>query len=551
VNSNTANNFFVTRDSGGSRDIKVDNFSLSYGKIELIRNASISIPFGRRFGLVGRNGSGKSTFLRAIAERQIAIPKNIQILHVEQEVVGDDTTVLQSVLSSDVEREKLLEEEKKLQELSVLANDPNSKSDIANRLQKIYTRLAHIDADSAESRASSILAGLSFTAEMQDRPTKEFSGGWRMRVALARALFIQPDVLLLDEPTNHLDLFACLWLENYLQHWKKTLVIVSHQREFLNNVVTDILHLRNKQLEHYRGNYDTFEKVAGERIKQQKRAFEAQQLQRKHMQKFIDRFRYNASRAAMAQSRIKKLERMQLVSEIVEDGAVRLQFPEPEQLSPPILQQIDVSFSYGKDSPLIFKNLNLGLDMSSRVALVGPNGSGKSTLLKLLAGELEPTSGQVIRNGKLRFARFSQHFVDQLDLNLSPLEYFHNLNNSISMQDIRTHLGAFGLSGDVALRTMKTLSGGQKSRVVFAQMAWKTPHILLLDEPSNHLDIETIEGLVRSLTTFSGGLLLVSHDERLITHVCEEIWVLHNGEVRAFDGDFDDYKKMLLAQQSS
>lgn len=534
----------------GNRDIKINNISLSYGKVELISNATLTLVYGRRYGLVGRNGSGKSTLMRAIAERSLDVPKNLQILHVEQEVVGDDTTVLQNVLAADEEREKLLAQEASLsQQLSCSSVTQSEKNEISLKLQFIYTRLQHIDSDSAESKASSILAGLGFGAELQNRPSKEFSGGWRMRVALARALFIQPDVLLLDEPTNHLDLFAALWLENYLQNWSKTLLIVSHQREFLNNTSTDIIHLTNKNLAHYRGNYDTFEKVASENLRLQKRLFEAQQLQRKHMQKFIDRFRYNAKRASMAQSRVKKLEKMSQVSEVVEEGAVRITFPEPEPLNPPILQLVDATFAYGDAAP-IFTNLNLGIDMQSRVALVGPNGCGKSTLLKLLSGDLLPKSGMMHRNPKLRFSLFSQHFVDQLDLNLSALEYFHQQKPLMSMQDIRAHLGSYGLSGDLALRTMKALSGGQKSRVVFANMGLTSPHILLLDEPSNHLDIETIEGLARSLTTFSGGVLLVSHDERLITLVCDEIWKVEDGQIYPFDGDFDDYKNELIANNN-
>eukprot|EP01103_Thecamoeba_quadrilineata_P012333 TRINITY_DN3154_c0_g2_i1.p1 TRINITY_DN3154_c0_g2~~TRINITY_DN3154_c0_g2_i1.p1 ORF type:complete len:729 (+),score=198.26 TRINITY_DN3154_c0_g2_i1:104-2290(+) len=539
--------------AGGAVDVKIDNISLSYGKVELISNANLTLAYGRHYGLVGRNGSGKSTLMRAIAERTLSVPKNLQILHVEQEVMGDEITVLQNVLSADKEREDLLTEEVKLQEVvSETSTAPvTEKSDASFKLQRIYNRLQIIDAYTAESRARTILAGLGFTQEMQDQPSREFSGGWRMRVALARALFIQPDILLLDEPTNHLDLFATLWLENYLSTWKKTLLIVSHQREFLNNVATDIIHLTQKTLSHYKGNYDNFEKIAGEKFRQQQRKFDAQQAQRKHIQKFIDRFRYNAKRATMAQSRIKKLEKMQLVSEVVEEEPVRLVFPDPsDNLSPPILQLVDAGFKYASNQAPVFSDLNMNIDMQSRIALVGPNGSGKSTLLKLLSGELNPTSGMVLRNPKVRFSQFSQHFVDQLDLTMSALEYFHSHHSTMAMQDIRSHLGSFGLSGDLALRTMSALSGGQKSRVVFAMMAKATPHILLLDEPSNHLDIETIEGLARSLTTYQGGVLLVSHDERLITLVCDEIWKIDNGRVLPFEGDFEDYKNSLIQENS-
>jgi ATP-binding cassette subfamily F protein 3 len=524
------------------RDIKVENFSLAYGKVELITCSDITIVYGRKYGLIGRNGMGKTTLLKHISNREIDIPSHMSVLHVEQEIEGTDTTVIQAVLQADVEREKLLAEEKRILSLG------DDKTNTA-RLQKIYERLDAIDAHSAEARASAILAGLGFTQEMQISPTKEFSGGWRMRVALARALFIQPDLLLLDEPTNHLDLFACLWLENYLNSWDKTLIIVSHQRDFLNAVTTDVIHLQSKKLDFYRGNYDAFEKVRNERLKNQQRAHDAQTLQRKHMQAFVDKFRYNAKRAKMAQSRIKKLERMDIIPEVISDPAVIMQFLEPEPLTPPLLQFQDAAFGYSPDK-VLFRNLNLGIDMDSRVALVGANGVGKTTLLRLLCGELEPTSGTALRHGKLKFARFSQHFVDQLDLTMSPLEFFMSKYQGINQQVARAHLGKFGLSGDLALRTINTLSGGQKSRVVFAVISWTRPQILLLDEPSNHLDIDTVDALTQALNEFPGGVLLVSHDERLISHVCDEIWVFDENEdgekeIKVYDGDFDDYKRQV------
>jgi len=521
----------------------VENFGLSYGKVELITCSDVTIAYGRKYGLIGRNGMGKTTLLRHIANRELDIPSHISVLHVEQEVAGDETRVLQAVLSADVEREALLAEERKIM---ALADDDSRKTD---RIKKVYEKLEAIDAHSAEARASMILSGLGFTTDMQDAPTKQFSGGWRMRVALARALFIQPDLLLLDEPTNHLDLFACLWLENYLQSWQKTLIIVSHQRDFLNAVCTDVIHLQNKKLDFYRGNYDSFEKIRNERLKQQQKQHDAQQVQRKHMQAFIDRFRYNAKRAKMAQSRIKKLERMDVVSEVINDPAVVMQFLEPEPLQPPILQFNDAAFGYTPDKTL-FRNLNIGIDMESRVALVGANGVGKTTLLKILCGELEPTEGIAIRQPKLRFSLFSQHFVDQLDLSMSPLEFFMHKYPGVNQQTARAHLGKFGLSGDLALRTINTLSGGQKSRVVFGIISWTRPQILLLDEPSNHLDIDTVDALTQALNEFAGGVLLVSHDERLISHVCDEIWFFDENddgerEIKPFDGDFDDYKRQV------
>jgi len=430
------------------------------------------------------------------------------------------------------------------EEKTLLAKDPESI-----RLPFVYKRLAEIEADTATSRASSILAGLSFSKEMQDRPTKEFSGGWRMRIALARALFCRPDLLLLDEPTNHLDFHAIVWLENFLQDWAGTLLIVSHQRGFLNAVCTDIFHLTQRQIFHYKGNYDTFEKTASEKLKFLQKAHEAQEKQKAHIQKFIDRFRVNANRAAMVQSRIKKLERMATLDPVVEEGAVRLPFFDPEPVSPPILQFEDAEFNYPGEEPL-FKDVNLGVDLESRIALVGRNGSGKSTLLKLLTGELKPTKGDIHINNRIRFAVFSQHFVDQLDLNVSPLEYFARQYPKLNALELRSHLGKYGIAGEVALRSIRTLSGGQKSRVVFAMIAFQKPHILLLDEPSNHLDIETIEGLAQSLATFQGGVLIITHDQRLIELVCDEIWNLENNHVTRWPGEMEDYKAYLLSQIS-
>jgi len=527
-----------------SKDIKLENFSISIGKVDLMVDCNVTLAYGRRYALIGRNGSGKTTLLKAIVRRELdGIPSHLRIMHVVQEAVGDETTVLDSVLKADVERDKLLQEEKQILKETSQGNTTNSF-----RLQKIYERLQMIDANTAEARASSILAGLGYDTQSQQRATKEFSGGWRMRIALARALFCKPDILLLDEPTNHLDLFSCLWLENYLQNWKGTLLIVSHQRDFINAVATDILHLINKKIDLYKGNFDAFEQAKYEKILLQQRTHEAQQKQVKHIQQFIDRFRYNAKRASLVQSRLKQLAKMQLVDEVILDPTLVINFPEPEELIPPILQFWDVSFKYNAtDSDCLFKNLNLGIDMDSRVALLGANGVGKSTLLKLMSGELEPTTGQVIRNQKLRFAKFSQHFVDQLaDFDVSPLEHFMALHPGIQMQTVRNHLGSFGLSGDLALRSISALSGGQKSRLIFAILAWKKPHVLLLDEPTNHLDIETIDSLCQALGMFKGGVLLVSHDERLISIVCDQLWYMKDQTVHVFEGEFSDYKKMLL-----
>ncbi|CAA7399078.1 unnamed protein product [Spirodela intermedia] len=553
----------VKHESGESgstvKDIHMENFTVSVGGRDLISNASLTLSFGRHYGLVGRNGTGKTSFLRHMALHAIdGIPKNCQILHVEQEVSGDDTTALQCVLNSDIERIHLLEEEARILSLQrdsefdgekgVIDGKVNGTTDkdvLSQRLQEIYKRLEYIDADSAESRAASILAGLSFTPEMQRKPTKAFSGGWRMRIALARALFIEPDLLLLDEPTNHLDLHAVLWLETYLVKWPKTFIVVSHAREFLNTVVTDVLHLHAQKLTAYKGDYDTFERTRAEQLRNQQKALETSEKARAHMQAFIDKFRYNAKRASLVQSRIKALDRMGHMDAIINDPDYKFEFPTPDDRpGPPIISFSDVSFGY-PGGPLLFKNLNFGIDLDSRIAMVGPNGIGKSTILKLISGDLQPSSGTVYHSAKVRMAVFSQHHVDGLDLSSNPLLYMMRCYPGVPEQKLRGHLGSFGVTGNLALQPMYTLSGGQKSRVAFAKITFKKPHIILLDEPSNHLDLDAVEALIQGLVLFQGGVLMVSHDEHLISGSVGELWAVSDGKVAPFLGTFQDYKKML------
>jgi len=360
-------------------------------------------------------------------------------------------------------------------------------------------------------------------------------------------------VLLLDEPTNHLDLHAVLWLETYLQGWDKTLVVVSHARSFLNRVVSDILHFSgDKKIVRYKGDYDKFEISRAEALRANEARREAQDKARQHMQSFINKFRASANRAAMVQSRIKAMNRMECVAEILEDPSLRFAFPPPEPVSSPVLQVVDVAFSY-PGQPALFSRVNLGLDMSSRVALVGPNGIGKSTLLKVIIGDLEPSRGSVTRAARLRMGRFSQHHVDQLDLSLTALEAFQRQFPAAKPLEIRAHLGSMGLGGNTALQKMSTLSGGQKSRVAFAQIMWQRPHLLLLDEPTNHLDLDAVEALIHALQECECGLLVISHDEHLVTSICEELWVAEPGRVRLLrsphpesETAFDEYRRQQL-----
>ncbi|KAK2901444.1 hypothetical protein Q8A67_009559 [Cirrhinus molitorella] len=535
-------------DSSGknrSYDIRIENFDVSFGERCLLQGAELCLASGRRYGLIGRNGLGKTTLLKMLAGRSLRVPLHISILHVEQEVAGDDTVALQSVLESDTVREELLKEERTLN-----AHIANGTADGLEsvRLSEIYAKLEEIEADKAPARASVILAGLGFSAKMQQQATKEFSGGWRMRLALARALFARPDLLLLDEPTNMLDVRAILWLENYLQTWQSTILVVSHDRNFLNAVVTDIIHLHSQRLESYRGDYENFIKTKEDRLKNQQREYEAQLQYREHIQVFIDRFRYNANRAAQVQSKLKLLEKLPELKPIIKETEVILRFPDNfEKLSPPILQLDEVEFGYMPDQQL-FKGLSVSADLESRICIVGENGAGKSTALKLLMGELTPVDGTRYAHRNLKIGYFSQHHVDQLDLNVCSIELLLKKFPGHTEEEYRHQLGRYGITGELATRPVASLSGGQKSRVAFAQMTMPCPNFYILDEPTNHLDMETIEALAKALNNFKGGVVLVSHDERLIRMVCKELWVCEAGRVQRVDGGFDEYKDILQEQ---
>nr|CEL65229.1 TPA: MGC81714 protein, related [Neospora caninum Liverpool] len=575
--------------------ILVDSFSIAVAGRELLIDAQLKLVKGRRYGLVGRNGIGKSTLLSALARQEIhGVDPDIAIGMVEQEHLWGSETVLDAVLAVDEDRLRLLEEEE------VLLKQEDQSDKVGRRLGVIYERLQEIDAANAEKTAATILRGLGFTESMQHMRVTALSGGWRMRVLLARCLFSNPDVLLLDEPTNHLDLEAVQWLTNYLSVNEgpagdaqtmrcgkdKIVIVVSHAREFLNDVCTDMIHFTNQSLTYYKGDFDTFESVRAAQLLQQQRQAEAQQAKIKHVQSFIDKFRYNAKRASLVQSRIKLLSKLPMLDMVAEDPSLHFNFKEPEVLAAPLLQAEEVTFSYaprkadgdeaaqdakadGQETPdaasgehaeqntqkkeggkLIVRGLNLNVDMDSRIALCGVNGSGKSTILKLLVGSEQPTKGMVHRNGKLRIGYFTQQHVDQLDLTLNAVQSLQMRYPEAGLKDeaARTYLGQFGISGLLALEPLYILSGGQKSRVAIALMAFNNPHILILDEPTNHLDLDAVQALIAALNNFKGGVLLVSHDSHLLSCVVEEIFYMDEQahKLQKYHGDFLKYRKELL-----
>jgi len=523
-------------------DIHINNFDLMYGEKKLLVDASITINYGHRYGLVGRNGYGKSTMMNALAKRELAVPCAVSMLHVAQEVEGTDTLAIDSVLECHTELADLRVREKAAH--AILSTDEQNEK-AAKELAAVFAKLEEIDADRAESKAATILSGLGFTKRMQGMCTKEFSGGWRMRLALARALFTQPDLLLLDEPTNMLDIKAIIWLEQYLQSWPTTLIVISHDFSFLDAVANMIFHLHSQKIDTYRGDFVTFLKSKTDKLKAQQSEYEAQQAERAHIQAFIDRFRVNANRAALVQSKIKMLERMPVLREVVAEKEVVFKFPEADNnLAPPILRLEEVTFHYSAECPM-FNKIDISADMESRICLVGENGAGKSTLLKLLIKELEPVEGYSFHHRHLRVGYFSQHFVDQLTMDDSPVTFMMSQFPGTDAEHCRRLIGRFGLSGEIAMRPISTLSGGQKSRVAFAVLCAKEPNFIVLDEPTNHLDMETIEALAIALKAYKGGVVMVSHDERLIESIATVLWWCRDHKVTVLEGGIKEYRRLM------
>jgi ATP-binding cassette subfamily F protein 3 len=519
----------------------VDDLAVRVAGRLLIESGSVRVPAGARVGLVGRNGSGKSTLFNVIAgahpaERgRIELPTRWRIGRLAQEAPDGPEALIDVVLAADRERTALLAE-------AETATDPQ-------RIADIQTRLADIGAYAAPSRAAAILAGLGFPAADQRRPCSEFSGGWRMRVALAAVLFSEPDLLLLDEPTNYLDLEGTLWLQDHLARYPRTLIVVSHDRDLLDSSVDSILSLEARTLKLYRGNYSEFERLRRQRIELDQKLVKKQDAERKHLQAFVDRFRAKASKARQAQSRIKMLERMTPIAALVTEDVRPIVIPEPDRLlSPPIVAFDGVSVGYEPGQPVL-RRLTLRINDDDRIALLGANGNGKSTLVKLIAGRLAPSGGTLTRAEKLRIAYFAQHQLDELDPEGTPYTHVRERTPDAPEAKVRARVGSIGLSGDTADTPVANLSGGEKARLMLALATFDAPHLLIFDEPTNHLDIDSRGALIEALNDFAGAVILVSHDRHLLAACADRLWLVADGGVRPFDGDLDDYRRRVLSER--
>lgn len=520
--------------------LSINDLTYRVGGRTLLEKASITIPAGHRYGLVGLNGTGKSTLFKLIAGElqpdggDIVLIKGATMGWVKQDFEDETSPIVDVVLNADTERAALFKE-------AETTEDPD-------RIGYIYTRLDEIDAYNAPSRAAMILAGLGFNDEAQQRPISDFSGGWRARVALAAALFRQPNLLLLDEPTNHLDFEAMVWLESFLLKYRETLVIISHDRDILNKTVDHILHLEHQQLTSYTGTYDQFERRRAERMMNQQAMHERQAAQKAKMMEFVDRFRAKASKARQAQSRLKMIEKMDIVDAVMADRVSAFIFPQPDELRSPIITLDNVDAGYEAGSPILRK-LNLRIDMDDRIALLGANGNGKSTLVKLLSGRLEPMAGEIHKPGKLRVGYFAQFQTDELDINETPYQIMKNAMKGTPEPKVRGSLGKFGFDKHKADTKVGELSGGEKARLLFCLMSFDAPHILLLDEPTNHLDIDAREALMQALNNYQGAVILVSHDPHLVEHVADRLWLVADGTCKSFDDDLDAYRNLIVQQR--
>jgi len=533
-------------------NVKIIQFSMSvYGK-EFISDTKLELTFGRRYGLIGANGSGKSTMLAAIAAREIPIPKHVDMWFLDCEAKPEEVTAIEAVVNV------VLIEHTRLEELSLkLLEDPEGNMDL---LAVVGDKLDKMDPETFVPRACELLHGLGFTKAMMNKATKDMSGGWRMRVSLAQALFVEPTLLLLDEPTNHLDLGACVWLEEYLKTYPNTLLFTSHSEDFMNGVCTNIMQLTEKgTLVTWSGNYDAYFKTRTDLEKNQLTKFKKEQDDIAHLLEFIRSCGTYANMRIQAESKQKIIDKMTeagLTEKPQVDRTYDFKFPDSEKISPPVLAFNSVSFSYsGEKKDHLYENLELGVDLDSRIALVGPNGAGKSTLLKLMLQEIVPTEGEMKRSGKLRIGHYHQHSESVLELEKTPLQFLTDLYptgvvtkeglQKMETKDWRSKLGMFGVTGDFQTRKIGTMSDGYRTRMVMLLISLVNPHVLLLDEPTNHLDMQCIDALARAINNFSGGLVLVSHDFRLIGQVAKDIWVCDKKTVKPWAGTIQSYKTAL------
>lgn len=522
--------------------LNIQRLTYLQGGIPLLENSDLQIFANQRVGLVGKNGCGKSTLFRLVRgvikpdSGEVSLQPGKTVAFVEQEIINSNQPAIEFVLDGDVEL-------RRLEKILAQAEHDAAWFDAQHHYEAIsgYT---------AQARASQLLNGLGFANHALENPVSHFSGGWRMRLNLARALMHRADLLLLDEPTNHLDLEAILWLEQYLSRYPGSLIVVSHDREFLNACVNRIAHINNRRIDGYSGNYDDFECARAESLMQHAQAFQQQQRKIAHMEDFVRRFRAKATKAKQAQSRIKALERLTRIAPAhVEDGYFELQIEAPERSPDVLLRVKDMSFGY--DDHLLFQHVHLILQAGARIALLGPNGAGKSTLIKLLIGEINPTSGSLEWAPNIRMGYFAQHQLENLNGDATPLQHMQQLAPKQTELDLRKFLGRFGLGGDSEDRPVASFSGGEKSRLALALLAWQKPHLLLLDEPTNHLDLEMRDALTLALEAYTGAVILVSHDRSLVRAVADELWLVADGKAQLLDGDLEDYKNWIEARRSS
>ncbi len=519
--------------------LNITDITVRLGGRTIIDGATAKLPPRGRIGLIGRNGAGKSTLIRVIAGMlepdtgSVAMPRGARLGYIAQEAPGGTASPFQTVLAADTERAALMHE-------SETSHDPD-------RLGDIHERLIAIEAHSAPARASRILDGLGFDEEAQHRELESFSGGWRMRVALAALLFSQPDLLLLDEPSNHLDLEAVLWLEDFLISYPATILLVSHERDFLNNVVDHILHLGAGKLTLYPGGYDAFERLRAERQAQLASAKAKQQAQREHLQEYIAKNSARASTAKQAQSRQKALAKLQPIAELIDDPSLSFDFPSSDELRPPLITLDLASVGYGKEP--VLSRLNLRLDPDDRIALLGRNGNGKTTLARLLAAQLKPMDGEMNASGKMRVGYFTQYQVEELDRSETPLQHMSHLMKGATPGAVRAQLGRFGFSGPKATTEVGRLSGGERARLALALITRDAPHMLILDEPTNHLDVDAREALIQALNDYSGAVVMVSHDRHMLEMTADRLVLVDSGTAKEFDGSIDDYIAFVLAKE--